>query len=225
MNAKHNTPRCPFIPAWLDDAQLPASDFRILAHLWRRADRAGTCFPAAPSIAKCCRLNVDTVWKSLARLQGKGYLSRGKHFRNSNLYRLTVPSQRITGNEGVIESPETRGWQSPEKEGGQSPGKEGRQSPETRGCKGSPVKDLHEGSPREGGEAPGVLFPWKKFQDIPAETLEYICAKANAEPGEVEDAFSAIRGRKLSFNDYRSIDEWPDIMVHEVVNCRIIASR
>lgn len=93
----------PYIPPWLDDSQLPPTQFRILAHLWRRAGLTGECWPSARSIAKACKINRDSVWPAIAALEEKGLLSRKKTFRNSNRYTLTVGGNggpTDSGNEG-----------------------------------------------------------------------------------------------------------------------------
>ena len=107
MNTQVDTGRAhrPFIPAWLDDAELSLPDVRVLVHLWRRAGKKCTCWPSAPSIAQACHLRVATVWGSIARLETAGFLTRRKHWRNSNEYVLTIPP--VSGNGGVIQPPES----------------------------------------------------------------------------------------------------------------------
>ena len=82
----------PFIPRWLDDAGLCSADYRVLCHLWRRADwQTGIAWPSIPTIAQICRLDRKTVIAALRRLESGGHLSRRKHYRNSNEYVLRVP--------------------------------------------------------------------------------------------------------------------------------------
>ncbi len=67
-----SVPRYPFIPAWLDDLGLTASQFRILCHLWRR----GKTFSNAETIASACHLKRKTVFTILSELEGRGLIRR-----------------------------------------------------------------------------------------------------------------------------------------------------
>lgn len=84
----------PFIPAWLDDAGLSLSAFRVACHLWRRRNRqTGQCNPSARAIARACCLNRDTVWDALSEIEGAGLFRRSKRgFRSSNQYQLLIPT-------------------------------------------------------------------------------------------------------------------------------------
>lgn len=138
----------PFIPSWLDDSELTPVQFRVLTHLWRRADRSGACWPSGPSIASACKINRDSVWPAIAILEARGFLEREKAFRNSNRYHL-----RISGKEGPsqeVESAESKGRQSAESEGRHPAESRGLQSAEKEGCKGSPKKVLQRRNSNEG---------------------------------------------------------------------------
>ena len=65
-----------FIHASLDDAGLSPVEFRVFAHVLRRAGRDGLCFAGAASMAKSCRVNVKTLRKTLRALAGYGMVSR-----------------------------------------------------------------------------------------------------------------------------------------------------
>jgi DNA-binding transcriptional MocR family regulator len=65
-------PRLPFVPAWLDDARVSPSEFRILAHLWRR----GKCHSTAETIAQKCQVNRKTVFAVLKSLESAGFIRR-----------------------------------------------------------------------------------------------------------------------------------------------------
>jgi hypothetical protein len=83
----------PFVPSWLDECGLTPVQFRVLSHLWRRADRLnGRCYPGAKSIAKICRINRDTVWASLNHLETLGLLRREENAGSSNSYYVFPPS-------------------------------------------------------------------------------------------------------------------------------------
>jgi DNA-binding MarR family transcriptional regulator len=138
----------PFVPKWLDDSDLTPVQFRVLTHLWRRADSSGSCWPSGPSIASACRINRDSVWPAIAILEARGFLDREKAFRNSNRYIL-----RVGGKEGVTqedESAEKEGLQSAESEGLHPAESRGLQSAEKEGCKGNPYKETQRRNTNEG---------------------------------------------------------------------------
>lgn len=127
-----------FVHSALDDAELSPVDFRIYCHLSRRAG-SGTAFPAAESIAKVCKINRDTVWASLARLEARGMVERVNRQGTSNVYLLTKPSKwKPSGKEGVAER---RGLHPAETKGLPPSGKEGplRISPLSKSKEGNPL--------------------------------------------------------------------------------------
>jgi hypothetical protein len=64
----------PFIPSELDESGLPANQFRVLCHLWRR----GETYSNAATIAKTCRLKRNTVFEVLADLESAGFIRRNR---------------------------------------------------------------------------------------------------------------------------------------------------
>lgn len=108
-----------FVHSLLDDAGLSANEFRVYAHIARRAG-SGSAFPAVASIADVCRIHKDTVWAVLRSLEERGMLVRESRAGLPNVYKITEPkdwthpSNSATRKEG---SPETEGWGSPETEG------------------------------------------------------------------------------------------------------------
>jgi hypothetical protein len=132
------------VPALVDDLGLSAAAFRIYAHLCRRANGNGECWPAAPSIAETCRLHRDTVWRALAELEAAGLVIRTKGVRNSNRYAI-VPLASVGGKGGLTDanqSAENEGRLSPGSEGRHPAEKEGHQSAEKEGRKGYPSKEV-----------------------------------------------------------------------------------
>lgn len=83
----------PFLPAWLDELGLSASEFRVLMTLWSRANRDMVCWPSVALISSTCRLHADTVWAALRSLEGRELILRRKHSgtRNGNEYLLRLP--------------------------------------------------------------------------------------------------------------------------------------
>ena len=96
--------RTPFIPAWLDDAELPQAEFRILCHLSRRAgNQSGIAYPSIESMATVCGMSDRTVKRCLQSLVGMKLIeSAGKPFGGSTRYRLLSP---IVTPETRLESP------------------------------------------------------------------------------------------------------------------------
>jgi hypothetical protein len=140
-------PLRPFIPAWLDDAGLTATQFRVFSNLNRRAGIDGKCYPSAPSIATTCGIHKDTVWSCLRSLEDRGLIVRlPKKFGRSNGYLIGSP---IGGKGGVIDEQPIGGIQGPvdshqsaESDGRQSAESKGRQSAESDGRKGYPSKGI-----------------------------------------------------------------------------------
>lgn len=85
--ARKQPPPC-IIPAALDEAGLTATEFRVLAHLYRRAGAKGYSNTSAAGIAKTCDLSRRTVISVLAKLENRGAIAR-KHGRG------LIPTQFI----------------------------------------------------------------------------------------------------------------------------------
>jgi DNA-binding MarR family transcriptional regulator len=128
-----------FIHSSLDDLGLSAQEFRIYAHLARRAG-AGEAFPAVATIAKVCRLNEETVRSALKELAGRGMVTKQERPGQTNIYRLTAPSRWTTppkrGGTTAKHPPETRGGHPPQTEGGDPP--------QTRGDEGNTLKVIQQ---------------------------------------------------------------------------------
>lgn len=80
-----------FVHSSIDDANLTPAQFRVLAHLARRAGR-GDAYPAIESIARICLLNPKTVRECLKVLSARRMLSIKDRPGFSRLYTLTKPS-------------------------------------------------------------------------------------------------------------------------------------
>jgi DNA-binding MarR family transcriptional regulator len=196
----------PFFPAWLDDASLSPVQFRILAHLWRRADSSGACWPSGPSIAATCKINRDSVWPAIAILEQRGLLHRSKAFRNSNRYQL-----RVGGNEGATETKpaEKEGLQSAESEGLHPAEKEGRQSAEKEGCKGTPPKELHRRNSNEGTPRGDASIDGLNFADWFKGTLpESINLAKNWRTSFAKAYDDLVRLDGLKADSIRKVSEW-----------------
>lgn len=127
----------PFIPAELDEAGLPANQFRVLCHLWRR----GETYSNAATIAKVCRLKRDTVFECLAELERGGYINRTPRPGQTTI----IQPAPIRGT-GKDINPPRLGGQEVSRSGGQHPSRLG-------GHKGNPIKAI----PRREESAPLAL--------------------------------------------------------------------
>jgi hypothetical protein len=85
--------RVPFIPAWLDDSHLTATQFRVFCHIARR----GNCWESLPTMAECCRMRRPTVQTALGELAKMNVITKEKRTGQTSIYRLTPsPKQALT---------------------------------------------------------------------------------------------------------------------------------
>ena len=70
----HNN-QAPFIPAWLDDADLTAVEFRLLAHVWRRAGKKGACYESVAKMAAHIGVSERTIQYALRSLEENRWIS------------------------------------------------------------------------------------------------------------------------------------------------------
>jgi len=167
-----------FIPPWLDDLNLKPHAFRVLCHLLRRAGDDGRCNPSAEGIAKACQMDVDTVWKCIAKLEADSLLSRKKErFQGCNTYVLNLP---FDGKWGVIDDSPTHGktgvidpLQSPEKPGCQLTDKPGCQLPAKPGQEETLLKETPSKKPKKREpevtetlpfDSPEFAVAWREWQ-------------------------------------------------------------
>ena len=82
----HNTTASPFIPSWLDDADLRPAEFRLLCRIYRRGQE---CFESVPSIAAGCRLEAKTVRRIMQQLLARSIIKRKDRPGRSALLSVT----------------------------------------------------------------------------------------------------------------------------------------
>lgn len=144
----NETPRSPFIPAWLDDTGLSVSQFRVLSHIYRR----GECTSSGATIASICRMKRDTVFKVLNELEAVGLIRRRPRPGQSTVIEAVPPigtPPAASNRTGSSESSPQPGHHLPSKGGCPPSLQPGRPPSPEPGHKGSPC----EGNPREGGES------------------------------------------------------------------------
>ncbi len=142
-----------FIHSELDDLGLPVHPFRLYCHLARRAGKTTkSAWPSIASMARICRMNEDTVSRSLNELLRRNLILRESRRGKSSLYVLTPPSLWNKSPENDHECSETspkRGGTGkegvPPDFGYHPPESRGYHPPEKRGYEGNPKKVLQEG--------------------------------------------------------------------------------
>ena len=83
-----------FIPSYLDDYPLTPNEFRIYAHIMRRAGTMGDHFESIPNAAKRCHMNVKTARNAIKVLRA---------------LRMIIVTER-TGQSSVIEPTHEDDW-------------------------------------------------------------------------------------------------------------------
>jgi hypothetical protein len=85
-----------FISAAADDAGLRPTEFRVLAHICRRAGD-GQCWAAASSIAETCRINLKTARQAIANLERLGWVKSQKRTGQTTVLIPTIPPDSDSG--------------------------------------------------------------------------------------------------------------------------------
>jgi hypothetical protein len=81
-----------FVRKEIDDYGLAANEFRLYAHLARRAGDEGA-WPSVESMARYCRLSVNTIRRCLRRLKEQNLIHATERPGFTTLYRLTSRRQ------------------------------------------------------------------------------------------------------------------------------------
>ncbi|BAZ29101.1 hypothetical protein NIES4074_15390 [Cylindrospermum sp. NIES-4074] len=83
-----------FVRPYLDDYGLDIYEFRILAHVARRASGARGCFESQEKIAEFCGINPRKVMEVLETLCRANMLSKIKNNKGrTNIYRVKEPNE------------------------------------------------------------------------------------------------------------------------------------
>lgn len=136
-----------FIHSRLDEYGLTPQQFRVYAHLARRAG-SGRAWPAVATMARICRLHPQTVRQVLRVLVQHRLITREPRAGRTPIYRLTPASQwqpltRITGNPSESDTPPSVS--------GSTPAKRRQAHP----CE----RDEAEGYPSEGNKMKEIQAP------------------------------------------------------------------
>ena len=84
-----------FIPGFFDDYPLESSEFRLYAHIQRRAGVSG-CFESIPKMAKHCYMALKTAKNAIKLLLAAGMIEIQERIGTTNIYTLTLPSSWVS---------------------------------------------------------------------------------------------------------------------------------
>ncbi|MCC7517867.1 MAG: helix-turn-helix domain-containing protein, partial [Verrucomicrobiae bacterium] len=84
---------CIFVHSELDDLGLDAQEFRIYAHLARRANGRTKAWPGLSSMTKACRMNRHTVIRAIRGLEERNLIAVRRKTGGLSEYVLTAPSK------------------------------------------------------------------------------------------------------------------------------------
>lgn len=81
----------PFIPSWMDDYGMTSAQFRIFAHLMRRANKQDIAWPSYESMVEKTGMSRNTIRRSIQFLERQNLIKKiGKKFGDSCRY-LVLP--------------------------------------------------------------------------------------------------------------------------------------
>ncbi|MBD2471494.1 hypothetical protein [Nostoc sp. FACHB-145] len=84
-----------FIPGFFDDYPLESSEFRLYAHIQRRAGTFG-CFESIPKMAQHCYMALKTAKNAIKLLLAAGMIEIQERLGTTNIYTLTSPSNWVS---------------------------------------------------------------------------------------------------------------------------------
>ncbi|MHC5763120.1 hypothetical protein [Nostoc sp.] len=87
-----------FIPGFFDDYPLESSEFRLYAHIQRRAGVSG-CFESIPKMAKHCYIALKTAKNAIKLLLAAGMIEIQERIGTTNIYTPTTPSSWVSPNQ------------------------------------------------------------------------------------------------------------------------------
>ncbi|MBU7585182.1 MAG: hypothetical protein KAF91_20210 [Nostoc sp. TH1S01] len=83
-----------FIPGFFDDYPLESAEFRLYAHIQRRAGVSG-CFESIPKMAQHCYMALKTAKNAIKLLLAAGMIKIQERIGTTNIYTLTPPTDWI----------------------------------------------------------------------------------------------------------------------------------
>jgi len=193
-----------FIHSSLDDAGLSTAEFRVYAHLSRRASSMeDAAYPSIETIAKICRIHPDTARACIQTLIDRKMLEKKERPGRTSFYFLMSPKKWLFPDQkngvdpslqigGVVDTP-------PSVSGGHPSLQTRVHPPETKGDEGNPCK----GNPKEG------VQDTKSRKPMARPTLGMVqqeCLKVGLPESEAEGfvAFYESNGWKVGRNPMKS---------------------
>lgn len=187
-----------FIHSSLDDAGLTPQEFRLFAHLSRRAG-SGEAWASAASMATACRMHQDTVWAALNELERRRMVVREARPGKTTLIRLTKPSDWNLNPPGLEGHPLKPG----DGNGGTPPTPPNRVAPTgLEGHEGNPIRVSKESNPSSApsaaadcatcssvfGDVEQIQLGPQQEKKAPSFHTQFIAAWS--------DAYLSVRGEK-----------------------------
>lgn len=164
-----------FIHSSLDDAGLTPQQFRVFAHISRRASD-GDCWAGVDGMAKVCKMNSDTLRDALKVLFERNMVTKTERPGKTTVWRIPPPSfWKITPPErgvGCSNHP-------PETDIPHPPGTNGCHPPGTRGGEGNPIRKSNKGNPFPVVEVPEALQS-PAFLKVWSEWLQHLKEKGRS---------------------------------------------
>lgn len=171
LNIQHNSRQMNalFVHSTLDDYPLTPEEFRVYAHISRRAG-SGQAWPKVESVAQVCRMHPDTARRCLHALTHYGMIKAQQRRGFTTLYTITTPShwkdsahitalQKLASDAGTLRRAARQGAQL---------AKAGQAALSGRPTSGRPVANPSETK----GEAPSVPTPSERRETTPSERRE-----------------------------------------------------
>jgi hypothetical protein len=158
-----------FVHSDIDDFGLSPAEFRVYAHIARRAGQS-SCWPGIDSIATTCRLHTETVVKAIKALEVNGLLEVIRKTGVSNVYRLTKRSQwKEQPPLAIFDHPEKR-ERTPRKSANATPRKSANES---TSIEVHPTKVIHtpSGGDNEQAEAIYRVYPKKVGKPVAIKAI------------------------------------------------------
>jgi hypothetical protein len=132
-----------FVHSAVDDLGLSPHEFRVYAHVARRAS-GGTAYPGIDSMAAVCRMNKKTVIASIKGLIDRRMLVVVKESGKTNRYHLTKPSEWVTSAELGNGEPDPKEVTHPTQIEPRTSAEIGNAPPPKEVTKGNPLKVIQE---------------------------------------------------------------------------------
>lgn len=134
-----------FIHSSIDDAGLTPQQFRVLAHIARRAGD-GVSWASNATMAETCRIHPDTLTDCLKALEALAIIVRVARPGKTTVWKINPPNLWTFNQPTPSNHP-------PASKGEQSPDLKGEHPPESKGDEGNPKKEI------KGRKSKAVAFP------------------------------------------------------------------